>query len=86
MEPTITELDVKKTLLNAITLNEKQITEVNIKKLILRPIMKRIVFITDEFDRVVIYDGAELFEAHKNDSQDDLLAVLLLKIDSDHKV
>jgi hypothetical protein len=85
MEPTIKDLNVKKTLLNTATANGKDVTEVNINKLILRPIMKRIVFMTEEFDRVIVYEGDTDFEAHKGDSDETLTTALLAKIDAEHK-
>lgn len=85
MEPLITELDVKKTLLNPITFQGVVLSEISIKRLIVRPVMKRIVVITTEMDRVIVYDGEELFEAHKGDSQEAILDAMLAKIDSDNK-
>ena len=85
MEPTITELNKKVELTNSITVNGKEITEVTLKKMILRPIMKRIVFMTEELDRVIIYDGEVEFEAHKDDSEEILIEALKNKIDSEYK-
>ena len=85
MEPTITELNKKVELTNKITVNGKEITEVTLKKMILRPIMKRIVFMTEELDRVIIYDGEVEFEAHKDDSEEILIEALKNKIDSEYK-
>ena len=85
MEPTITELNVTKTLLAPISVNGKTITAVTVKKLILRPVLKRIVAITEELDRVIIYDGETLFEAHKADSETALLTAMLTVIDTEHK-
>lgn len=84
MEPTIKELNIKKTLTSPVTVNGKVITEVNIKKLILRPVLKRVVFITEEFDRVIVYEGEADFESHKEDSIETLTTVLLAKIAADH--
>lgn len=84
MEPTITELNKKVELTNIITVNGTEITEVTLKKMILRPIMKRIVFLTEEFDRVIVYDGEAEFEAHKDDSEETLIEALLAKIDKDN--
>ena len=85
MEPIITELDVKKTLLNPIAFQGETLSEVSVKRLIIRPVMKRIVVITTEMDRVIVYDGEELFEAHKGDSQEAILDAMLSKIDSENK-
>ena len=84
MEPTITELNVVKTLISPVTKNGQTITEVTVKKLILRPVMKRIVFITEELDRVIVYDGEADFEAHKADSEATLLTALVAKIEADY--
>ena len=85
MEPTIKELNVTKTLLNPITFNGQEMTEIEIKKLILRPVIKRIVFLIEKLDRVIVYDGEAEFEAHKEDSDDTLISALLTKIDTDYK-
>lgn len=85
MEPTITELNKKVELKNKITVNGVEITEVTLKKMILRPIMKRIVFMTEELDRVIVYDGEVEFEAHKDDSEEILIEALKNKIDSEYK-
>ncbi len=85
MEPTIKELNVTKTLLNPITVNGKEVTEVTINKLILRPVIKRIVFLTEEFNRTIVFDGEVEFEAHKGDSDDTLISAFLTKIDTDFK-
>lgn len=82
MEPTIIELNKKVELTNPKTVNGVEISEVTLKKMILRPIMKRIVFMTEEFDRVIIYDGESEFEAHKDDSEEILIEALLSKIDN----
>lgn len=84
MEPTITELNKKVELINTITVNGKEITEVTLKKMILRPIMKRIVFMTTELDRVIVYEGEAEYEAHKDDSEETLIEALLAKIDTDN--
>lgn len=85
MEPTIKDLNLKKTLLKPITVNGKEITEVNIEKLILRPVLKRIVFLTQELNRVIVFEGETDFEAHKDDSDEILINALLSKIDTDYK-
>lgn len=79
--PIIINLNVKKTLTNSKTVNGKEITEINIKQLIKRPILKKIVFIMTEIDRVIVYEGDVDYEAHKNDSNDSLITALLAKID-----
>lgn len=84
MEPIITELNKKVTLTKAITVNGKQLTEVTLKKMILRPILKRILFMTEELERVLVYEGESEYEAHKNDSEAVLTAALLAKIDADN--
>lgn len=84
MEPTIIELNKKVELTNSITVNGKEITEVTLKKIILRPIMKRIVFMTEELDRVIVYEGETDYEAHKADSEETLIEALLAKIDTDN--
>lgn len=84
MEPTITDLNKKITLTKAITVNGQAITEITLKKMILRPIMKRIVFMTEELDRVIVYDGEVDYEAHKADSEATLTAALLAKIAADN--
>lgn len=84
MEPTITELNKKVELTNSITVNGKEITEVTLKKMILRPIMKRIVFMTEELDRVIVYEGDVEYEAHKDDSVEDLIAALLAKVEAEY--
>ena len=65
MEPIITELNEKITLLNTINFNGKEMTEITLKKMILRPIMKRIVFMTDEIERIIVFEGESDFESHK---------------------
>lgn len=84
MEPTIIELNKKVELTNAISVNGKEITEVTLRKMILRPIMKRIVFMTEELDRVIVYEGDVEYEAHKADSEETLIEALLAKIDTDN--
>lgn len=85
MEPIITELNEKITLLNTINFNGKEMTEITLKKIILRPIMKRIVFITDEIERIIVFEGESDFESHKEDSKEVLIEALKNKIDSDYK-
>lgn len=82
MEPTIKDLNKKVTLTKAITVNGVELTEITLEKMILRPVVKRIVFLTKELNRVIVYDGETEFEAHKNDSEADLTAALLVKINS----
>ncbi len=85
MEPIITELNEKITLLNTINFNGKEMTEITLKKMILRPIMKRIVFMTDEIERIIVFEGESDFESHKEDSKEVLIEALKNKIDSDYK-
>lgn len=85
MGPTITELNQSATLLNTATFNGTDHTGVTINKLIVRPIMQRVVFITDEFDRVIVYDGATEFQAHSGDTTQVLTTALLSKIDTLYK-
>lgn len=85
MEPTFTELNVVKTLTNPITVGGETITEINIKTMVLRPVIKRIVFVTTELDRIIVYEGESDFEAHKADSQETLMTALLAKIDADYQ-
>jgi hypothetical protein len=85
MEPIIKDLNTKKTLVHTASLNGRDFTEVNIKKLILRPVLKRIVFITEEFDRIIVYQGDTDYAAHHGDSDETLTNALLAKIDADHK-
>lgn len=86
MGPIIIEINSTKALLNAAKLFEKEYTEVNIKELILRPLMKKIIFVTEEFNRIIVYEGDADFEAHKNDSDNVLIDALLAKIDTLYKV
>ena len=85
MEPIIKELDLTKTLLHTAVFSEKEFTEVTIKRLAIRPVLKRIVFMTKEFDRVIVYEGETDFEAHKADSDETLITALLAKIDAEFK-
>ena len=39
---------------------------------------------TEELDRVIVYDGEADYEAHKADSEAVLTAALLAKIDADN--
>lgn len=82
MEPTIITLDTTKTLLNPIFVNNQIISEIYLKILLLRPAIKRIVFITNELDRIILYEGEVDYDAHKNDSQSTLIDALLVKIDT----
>lgn len=85
MEPIITDLNEAIILKKAITFNGKQLTEITLKKMILRPIMKRIVFMTDEIERIIVFEGESDFELHKEDSKELLIEALKNKIDSDYK-
>jgi hypothetical protein len=82
MEPTIIELNKTVALTKEITVEGKKLTEVNLEKIIIRPVIKRIVFITKELNRIIVYDGEVDFEAHKDDSEEVLTAKLLEVIDS----
>ena len=82
MEPTIIDLNITKTLTNPIIKDGITISEIHLNKLILRPVLKRIVFITDKLDRVIVYEGETDFEAHKGDSQEALITKLLEVIDT----
>jgi len=82
MEPIITPLDITKNLLNPIIVNGQTLTEVHLTKLILRPVLKRIVFVTDQLDRTIVYEGEAQYDAHKNDSQNTLITALLAFIDT----
>jgi len=84
MEPTIINLDINKTLLNPIIVDGQTISEIYLKVLLLRPAIKRIVFITDKLDRVIVYDGEAAYDAHKNDSQNTLIDALLTFIDANY--
>ena len=85
MAAIITNLNVAKTLLNPITVNGQTITEIQVSDLIIRPVLKRIVFTVSEINKVIVYEGDTDFEAHKDDSQEALLTALLAKIDNDYK-
>lgn len=82
MGPIITPLDITKTLLHPITVNGQTITEVHLTELVLRPVLKRIVFLTDQLDRVVVYEGETEYDAHKDNTQNQLIDALLIKIDT----
>lgn len=84
MEPTILELNKKLTLTAPITINGKQLTEVTLEKLIKRPVMKRIVFLITELNRVMVWGGDTDYEAHKDDSEETLTAKLLEKIAAEY--
>lgn len=85
MEPITKTIDLKITLLSPIIINNQEITEIQVNLLILRPILKRIVFLTEELNRVIIYEGDKLFEAHKDDSQEILITKLLEVIEATYK-
>jgi len=84
MEPTIITLDITKTLLNPIVVDGQTISEIYLKILLLRPAIKRIVFITDRLDRIIVYSGEADYDAHKNDSQNTLIDALLAYIDANY--
>ena len=83
MGPIITEIKEKKTLTSPKTVNGVELTEVTINHLVIRPVYKKIIFLTEEFNRVVVYEGDTDFGNHENDSIQDLTAALLAKINSD---
>lgn len=82
MGPIITNINTEKILLNPIIVNGSTISEIFIKELILRPMLKRIVFTSTELDRTIVYEGDNEYEAHKDDSQNQLIDALLIKIDT----
>lgn len=85
MEPIIKELNITKTLSTPITVNDVEITEINISRLILRPVLKKIVFLIEELNkRVILYEGEDLYEAHKDDSDETLIAKLLEVITAEY--
>lgn len=84
MEPTITDLNKKVALTSPITVNGVEMSEITLEKMIIRPVMKRIVFLTKELGRVIVFDGETEFEAHKNDSEADLTTALLAKIAAEY--
>ena len=86
MELTIIDLNITKTLLNPINVFGESFSAVTINTLILRPYLKRIVFTTSELDNIIVYDGEELFELHKDDSNDTLINILLEKIDNKYNI
>lgn len=65
-------------------LNQPPTSTVRVFKLIKRPVMNRIILVTQEFNRQIIYDGQTDFEAHKNDTLEQFVAVLLTKIDKEY--
>jgi hypothetical protein len=81
--PIITELNSKINLLSTKTVDGIQISEVTIKAIVIRPFIKKINFLTEEFGAITIYDGEVDFEAHKDDSQQDLTTAFLNKINTD---
>lgn len=85
MGPTITDLNENLALLNTATFNGQDYTGVTLTKLILRPVMERIVFLTNEFDRVIVYEGATEYGAHSADTTSVLTTALLSKIDTLYK-
>ena len=84
MEPLVKEINTVKSLIRQITINGKEISQINIQKLIFRPQVQRIVLVNAELGRVIVYQGEEEFEAHKNDSNDSLISDVLKKIDNDY--
>lgn len=85
MGPIITNINESATLLNTSTFNGIDYTGVTINELIIRPIMERVVFITNEFNIVIIYEGATQFQAHSGDTIQVLTTALLSTIDTLYK-
>ena len=79
-QPIITEINSSSTLLNPVTINGDFFSSVTINKLIVRPLLQRIVFDTQEFNRVILYDGTDEFQAHSGDTTQILTTALLNKI------
>jgi hypothetical protein len=79
----ITELNSKVNLLSAKIVNEIEISEVTIKAITIRPFLRKINLLTEEFGPITVYDGEIDFETHKDDSNQDLITALLAKINSD---
>ncbi len=77
MEPIVKELEIKKILKNSIFVNGKEIAEINIKRLAIRPVLKKIIFVTKELDRIVIYEGEIDFNTHKEDLEELLINKLI---------
>ena len=71
-EPTVVTIGTIQALTNSLLVGGKTVTNVSIQTLIYRPIIQRIVFNTTEFNRVVIYDGQEAYNAHVGDNQAEL--------------
>lgn len=82
MGPIVTEINENKTLTNPIIFNGVTISQIFVKELILRPMLKRIVFTSTELERTIIYDGDVEYETHKDDSQSVLISKLLEVIDT----
>lgn len=80
------ELKVKRTLLGPALIKRKEVTEINITELIFRPALKKIVFIIEEANRIVIYEGEADFNAHKDDSEELLINKLLQVINTKFSV
>ncbi|HWY35517.1 MAG TPA: hypothetical protein VNX68_12800 [Nitrosopumilaceae archaeon] len=85
MEPTITEINLVKSLISTSTFEGNDYNSVTINQLILRPVLKRIVFTTKEFGRVAIFEGETDFNLHVSDSSDVLIQLFLNKIDTLYK-
>ena len=79
MEPIFKEINETHPLLGTVNHNGQSYTAVTINKLIFRPVLKRVVFVTQEFDRVVVYEGEE-YNSHTGDTNSTLITVLLDKI------
>lgn len=83
-------IDVNKTfnLLNPVHIpffpNQPPASTVTIFKLIKRPVMHRIVLITQEFNRFIVYDGESDYNLHVNDTLEQYVQVLLNKVDQEY--
>lgn len=76
MEPSFLELNTKLNLSKEIIVDGKTHQSLTLKRLIKRPLLKRIVFMTDEMDRVILYEGETDYETHKEDSEQTLISAL----------
>ena len=76
MEPIFKDINETHPLLGSVIHNEQTFTAVTINKLIFRPVLERIVFTTNEFDRVIVYEGAD-YSAHSGDTQSQLIEKLI---------
>ena len=60
-----------------ISINSK---EININQIIFRPVLKRIVVISDNTNRTIVYEGEELYNQHKDDTNEQIIEVFKTKI------